>query len=206
MGMDKNFFIWCFLFFVMGWCLFFSVANAQMDGSYPKITRIENQLYQRSYADEDIYQRLNRLELSIYKKTQEDKDLATRVDDIANSLQISDMPGYLVKHIARMERTNFDKTYDKDTPNNRLERLEYHLIGAVQEGNYKDRIYKLKTLTEQQSVAQYLDDNSGLYNSSNSKNYINEPIDRHREVLAPENVNAMQRILFMVAPLLFGLI
>lgn len=201
--MHKKYFL-CLI--LLSLFLFTLVAYAQMDSSYPKITRIEKQMYQKSYENEDIYERLSRLEESIYKKVQEDKDLATRVDNITNSLQISDMPGYLLNYISRMEQTNFNRTYEKDTPESRLERLEYHLVGANQEGNYKDRIYKLRALTEQQSIAQYLDDNSGLYNSSNSTNYINTPIDRPLRSITPQSVNAVQRILFMVAPLLFGLI
>jgi len=142
-----------------------TTSSPVINTSYPKITQIEKRLYSKSYENEDIYQRLKRLELTLHKTTSDNIDLATRVDNLSDQLQISAMPGYLLNDISDLESSNFDKVFKKDTPDSRLERLEYHLIGALQEGNYKDRIYKLKTLTDQHNVTQYFDSNSTVYDS-----------------------------------------
>jgi hypothetical protein len=181
-----------------------SLAFADSDvgySNYPKITRIEKQLYNQSYENEDIYLRLDRLEKTLHKITNPDLDLASRVENLLNELQISAMPGYLLKDIEYMENSNFSKIFKSDTPDNRLERLEYHLIGAVQDGNYKDRIFKLKSLNDNNNVAQYFDANSDLYNPPPTSSYSDE-------VVAPtvSKMEKIQNVFFMLAPFLLGLL
>lgn len=176
-------------------------ANSEVNyGNYPKITQIEKKMYNKSYENEDIYQRLNRLELSLHKVVSSDADLVTRVDNLSNELQISAMPGYLLKDIGVLEQANFEKIFKNDTPDNRLERLEYHLIGAVQDGNFQDRIFKLKSLNDHNNVSQYFDANSNLYDSpvaSSSYDDIKPTVSKWGKA---------QEVLLMLAPLLFGLL
>lgn len=180
----------------------FIYANSETGyNNYPKITQIEKKMYSRSYENENIYQRLDRLEASLHKITNPDLDLATRVENLSNELQISAMPGYLLKDIEFLENSNFNKKFNKDTPDNRIERLEYHLIGAVQEGNYQDRIFKLKSLSDSNNVAQYFDINSQLYNppeTSSTSEEVAKPTHRKME--------KVQDFLFMLAPFLLGLL
>jgi hypothetical protein len=166
-------------------------------GSYPKITQMEKKLYNRSYDGTDIYGRLQRLEKTLYKQTYDDVDLSDRVDKIAGELKISPMPGYLINDIAALEKANFDKVFSKDTPDNRLDRLEYHLIGAIQEGNFENRVYKLKSLTTQNGISHYLD-------SANSDMTGIEP--QNTTATAHKFSGTIQNILYFVAPLLFGLL
>lgn len=184
--------------------LFTSFVYADSDvsyGNYPKITRIEKQLYNQSYENEDIYQRLNRLETSLHKIVGPDIDLATRVENLSNELQITAMPGYLLRDIEYLENSNFSRTFKNDNPDNRLERLEYHLVGAIQEGNYKDRIFKLKSLNDSNNVAQYFDSNADLYNPSASSSSSDE-IGSHSN----SSLTKVQDFLFMLAPFLLGLL
>lgn len=179
---------------------------AQDKGSYPKVTQIENKLYSKSYEGEDIYKRLDRLENSIFHKSFPTNDLATRVDNIADKTQYSSMPGYLVNNIALLEKANFDKVFKDDSPDARLERLEYHLIGAVQDGNYKDRIFKLKSLDDQNNVSEYLDDSSHAYDDSYPTNHELRQ-SNHRAIRAGFGGSThIKDILLMVAPFLFGLL
>lgn len=176
------------------------VADAdtpQNNNSYPKITQIENKLYSKSYQSEDIYMRLDRIENSVFHKSFSSDDLATRVDNICDKVQYSAMPGYLLNDISNLEKANFNKVFRQDSPDGRLERLEYHLIGAVQGGNYKDRIYKLKSLNDQNNVAQYLDENSYAYDEK----YPQMPSHHGTKF-----TTKLQDVLFMVAPFLFGLL
>lgn len=175
---------------------------AQDNTSYPKISQIENKLYSKSYDSEDIYKRLDRLEATLFHKNFASNDLATRVDNVADKSQYSAMPGYLLTDIGTLEQNNFDKIFKNDNPDARLERLEYHLIGAVQDGNYKDRVYKLKSLNSENYATKYLDDNSYAY----TEDYT--PIKGHsvNKVRSSGMSSTLQNVLFMVAPFLFGLL
>ncbi|MDD3418994.1 MAG: hypothetical protein PHE78_00170 [Candidatus Gastranaerophilales bacterium] len=163
-------------------------------GNYPKITRMEKKIYNRTYESENIYLRLQRLEKSLYHKTYDSVDLADRVDKIAGELQISAMPGYLLTDISALEKANFEKTFSKDSPDNRLDRLEYHLIGAAQEGSFDNRVYKLKQLTTQNGISHYLD-------SANQDITGLDPVNT-----SSGKMNSIQNVLYFVAPLLFGLL
>lgn len=183
--------------------------------NYPKITQIEKKIYSQSYENEDIYQRLARLEKSLNKTVRPDEDLATRVENLTDELQISAMPGYLLKDIEILENSNFNKVFKADNPDNRLERLEYHLIGAVQDGNYKDRIFNLKSLNDHNNVAQYLDANSDLYDGPATSPSRSETTTSYDDVVTRPNhfriggssgSGGVKNILFMLAPLLFGLL
>lgn len=170
---------------------------AQDNNSYPKISQIENKLYSKSYAGEDIYRRLDRIENTIFHQNFSSNDLATRVDNISDKVKYSAMPGYLLNDISALEKANFNKIFRNDSPDARLERLEYHLIGAVQDGNYKNRVYQLKSLNDQNNAAAYLDENAYAYDEDYPK------IKPHSE---GKVTTKLQDILFMVAPFLFGLL
>lgn len=176
---------------------------AQGNNNYPKITQIEKRLYTKSYQTEDIYKRLDRLENSIFHKNFPSTDLATRVDNISDKVQYSAMPGYLLNDIALLEEANFNKIFKNDSPDARLERLEYHLVGAVQGGNYKDRVYNLHSLDDQNNAAEYLDANSHAYDESYPTRRKVDKIGIRPNL---RQTSKLQDILFMVAPFLFGLL
>ncbi len=170
---------------------------AQNNNNYPKISQIENKLYSKSYQNEDIYRRLDRIENSLFHQNFSSDDLAVRVDKIADKINYSAMPGYLLNDITALEKVNFDRTFKNDNPDARLERLEYHLIGAVQDGTYKNRIYNLKSLNDQNTVAQYLEQNSYAYDE-------NYPKVKHQN--NAKFSTKLQDMLYFVAPFLFGLL
>lgn len=173
----------------------FSMPFALADyNSYPKVAQMEKHLYQMSYDSEDIYSRLARIETSLYKSVQSHKSLADRVDGIANQLHITSMPGYLLDDITFLERTNFNKIYSNDSPDNRLERLEYHLAGALQEGSYTDRVFKLKNLSNRNNINQYFNAEDSF--AQNNKDYYYQQ----------EDMNGWQKTLMMLAPILMGIL
>lgn len=184
-------------------------VRIQGKSNYPKITQIEKKIYSKSYENEDIYQRLSRIEMSLYKKTFDSDDLSTRVDNISDRTLVSAMPGYLLNDISALEERNFQKVFQNDTPDNRIERLEYHLIGAIQDGNYKDRIYKLKTLNDQNNISEYFDANSNDFYTNNSTTYNHiTPGGRGRRISTntkQSKWDMVQQALFLVAPFLFCL-
>lgn len=166
--------------------------------NYPKITKMESQLYKQTYETQDIYQRLNRIETSLYHSVQSNKSLADRVDNISNQLHISSMPGYLLRDIESLEHTNFKQVYSNESPDKRLERLEYHLVGALQDGNYPDRVNKLKTLAQRNNINNYFDNNNYAYdNSDYMEQELSEPSSKWIKV---------QETLMFFAPILMGIL
>lgn len=171
--------------------------STQSNDNYPKISQIENKLYSKSYKNEDIYIRLDRIENTVFRKNFPSDDLATRVDNICDKIKFSTMPGYLLNNIAIIEKANFNRVFKYDNPDSRLERLEYHLVGAVQDGNYQDRVFKLRTLNDQNHVSQYLEEGSFAYNEDYPKLK-----DRDKSNFSSK----LENILYYVAPFLFGLL
>lgn len=127
--------------------------------NYPMVTKIEQNIFHKSYDNEDIYERLSRLEQSIYHQTYENDALADRVDRLSKHANISDFPAFLVGDIERLERQHLSKTYSNESPEQRLERVEYQLLGATQSGDYEDRIENLKALAQRNSIDDYFASN-----------------------------------------------
>lgn len=163
--------------------------------SYPKITQMEKKLYHQSYESQDIYQRLARIETSLYRSVLSNKSLSERVDLISNQLHISSMPSHLLSEIDHLEKMSFKKNYRGDSPDKRLERLEYHLAGALQDGNYTDRVYKLKRLSNRGSVDNYFNQQDSLYNNPEPAYYT-----------GAEDMNGWQKTLMFLAPILMGIL
>ena len=95
--------------------------------NYPMITKIEQNIFQQTFEGEDIYQRLSRLERSLYKKSFDNEALSDRVDRLSAQANISDFPAFLIADIERLERQNLSRTYPEESPESRLERIEYQL-------------------------------------------------------------------------------
>lgn len=177
-------------------------AYEQTVEKYPKVTQIESRTYGKTYEHEDIYKRLNRLELTLFHKSNSTADLSTRVDAIADKANFSEMPGALLHDIAVLEKANFDRVYKNENPDRRLERLEYHLIGAVQSGDYKNRVYKLKELDDQNSVAHYMHDNANAYDEEYPTYHDVKSTIKPKSQLS----HRLENIINLVAPFLFGLL
>ena len=54
--------------------------------SYPMVDTLEKEVFNRSFASDDIYNRLTRLEKEVYKKTSENLPLSDRIDTLKGSI------------------------------------------------------------------------------------------------------------------------
>ncbi len=122
---------------------FYNVQNVNND--YPKLTLIENSLFNKSYVNESVYERLNRIEKKIFRKTFENMDLASRVDNVIRNMEEGNYLGNISKSILNdLEMLCFQKTYKKDTIEKRIQRLETQVFGTIQSGNLNNRFNNLQ--------------------------------------------------------------
>lgn len=54
--------------------------------SYPMVDTLEQEVFNRSFTNDDIYNRLTRLEKEVYKKTSENLPLSDRIDTLKGSI------------------------------------------------------------------------------------------------------------------------
>lgn len=108
--------------------------------SYPKITKIENNLYNKSFEQDDIYSRLDRIEMSIFNRTNPQQSLSARVDSIGDKLDLNKYFNLSKNELADIEMEVYSRTFADDDSIKRLERLETKVFGAVQSGDPEKRM------------------------------------------------------------------
>lgn len=119
--------------------------SAQTMASNPNINKIEESLFGKSFANQNMPQRLSRIEKSLFSTTYPDATNAQRIDNIIlNYNQISKYPNISKSGLSKMETAVFNQTYPQNNPERRIERLEQQMLGAVQSGNLDSRYNTLK--------------------------------------------------------------
>lgn len=129
------------------------LLSAQEDSTveYPMVDKIEEQLFNKTYKNENIYARLDRLEQTVFNKVSNDS-LTNRVDKLASIIvpqkAIPQEPTYTQEdlnnfyspdlqtvtdenipfQLAVLEQSMLNKAYDGDNVANRLNRLEQKLF------------------------------------------------------------------------------
>ena len=129
------------------------LLSAQEDSTveYPMVDKIEQELFNKTYKNENIYARLDRLEQTVFNKVS-NEDLTTRVDKLASIIvpqkTIQQEPTYtqedlnnfyspdlqtvtdenMTFQLAVLEQSMLNKAYDGDNIANRLNRLEQKLF------------------------------------------------------------------------------
>lgn len=120
--------------------------SPSVTATYPKIDKIERSLYGSNFPTQDIMVRLSRIETSIFSTTYPDSPLVQRVDNIiANYNQINDYQMISKNILSKMETKILHQNYSKNDVQNRIERLEQQIFGAVQSGDIPTRYETLKT-------------------------------------------------------------
>lgn len=116
------------------------------DVNYLRINQVEKSLYGRTYNNQDITQRLARIEKSLFSKTYSNLPLVQRMDNIiSNFNQVNQYPNISTNVLSRMETKVLSRTYVQSTTENRIERLEQKLFGAIQSGDIDARYEALRT-------------------------------------------------------------
>lgn len=124
------------------------VANQLNDiySSSAKLEKIERAIFGNSYTNQSIAARLSRLEKSLFSTTYPKSTNTQRIDNIiSNFNQINKYPNISANELSKIEATVLHKTYTRNNPEQRIERLEQELLGAIQSGDLKTRYDILKT-------------------------------------------------------------
>ncbi len=130
--------------------------NQMNNADYQKITQIENSLYGKNFAYQDVLIRLSRIEKKIFNKTYLNLSLSQRVDNIvANYNQSVEYPNISKNILTKMEINIFGRNFNTDNSQTRIERLEQQVLGAVQSGDITTRYETLKTLAGNYNSNQY---------------------------------------------------
>ena len=112
---------------------------------YPKITKLESIILNKTFENEEIESRLQRLEKKTCSRIYSGSDLAWRVDNITRQIDQSELYDIPAKELASLEKKILGKTYKKDNLENRLSRLEHKMLGAMQSGKPDERYQTILT-------------------------------------------------------------
>ena len=114
-------------------------------GSYPKISSLENTIFNRTYENQDIYDRLKRLEKKVFRRTFENMTLADRMDNILNNVDPAIVYNINQKELAKIENKILGRSFEYENIDERITRLEKEMLGAMQSGNIKQRYDVVKS-------------------------------------------------------------
>lgn len=148
-------------------------TNFTNDFSYPKITQIENSIFQRSYENEPIEIRLKRLEEKFLGKETPNISLSQRVENIENIIDEKSVNEQSLKTLCELEKKFFKKEYKDENPRIRTQRLERMLLGANQQGDLNSRIQTVKIASNSTNGSYYQPNNYGYENPNIQTPYSN---------------------------------
>lgn len=113
--------------------------------NYADIGRIEQSLFGRTFAGQNISMRLSRIEKSLFTTTYPNSTDVQRIDNIiSNFNQINKYPNISKNELSKIESRVLNQTYLQNSPERRIERLEEQMFGAVQSGNINSRYEALQ--------------------------------------------------------------
>lgn len=114
--------------------------NNPVNLNYSALAKIENSLYGHTFTNQNISVRLERIERSLFNTTFRNATPAQRIDNIiSNFNQLNKYPNISANILTRLENKVFNRTYQQNTIENRIERLEQQVFGAVQSGDMDTR-------------------------------------------------------------------
>lgn len=112
----------------------------QTNLNYSAVARIENALYGHTFTNQNISVRLERIERSLFNTTFKNATPAQRIDNIiSNFNQLNKYPNISANVLSRLENKIFSQTYQQNSVERRIERLEQQIFGAVQSGDIDAR-------------------------------------------------------------------
>lgn len=163
---------------------FGDLSNAQgAYESYPKITQIENILFNKGYDRENIYNRLGRIETRMFRRQFQNMPLASRMDNILSNIDEGQMYGIASNDLSKMESKLFGQTFAGEDTNSRVTRLEKEMLGAMQNGNLKQRYEVVKSASRhynafpQQTARNSAFTPNNYYNPSQRQSIVTRLLD-----------------------------
>ena len=113
--------------------------------NYPKITALENTIFHKTYENQDIYARLKRLEKKLFRRTFDNMALSDRMDNILNNVDPAIVYNINQKELAKIENKILGRSFEYESIDERITRLEKEMLGAMQGGNIKQRYEVVKS-------------------------------------------------------------
>lgn len=124
--------------------------------SYPRISEIEHSLYGQKFTAQDILVRLARIEKTLFSTSYPRLALSQRVDNIImNFNQINKYSNISNSTLSGIEAKVLRKSYGQNNTEERIERLEQQIFGAVQSGDLEERFETLKAASQGYNRNQY---------------------------------------------------
>lgn len=138
---------------------------------YPIVSEIEQSIYKTDFQGEDIYKRLERLEKEIYGNVKNEESLQQRVEALKTFLPKKHHNRFAAKDfglysfsekavpsknneyfdanliVKKLEKETFNKSYDNEQLERRLDRLESFYFGGISSGqDDNDRVNRLASV------------------------------------------------------------
>lgn len=124
------------------------------------VNRIEQSLFGRSFASQNVASRLSRIEKSMFNATYPTAPVTQRLDNIiSNYNQLNKYPNISRNTLSKLESKVFSQTFPQNATERRVERLEEQVFGAVQSGDmiarYKNLIAATKSFNADNVINSY---------------------------------------------------
>lgn len=108
------------------------------------VNRIEQSLFGRSFANQNVASRLTRIEKSLFNATYPSAPVSQRLDNIiSNYNQLNKYPNISRNNLSKIEAKIFGQSFPQNSTDKRVERLEQQMFGAIQGGEMQTRYKNL---------------------------------------------------------------
>lgn len=124
------------------------------------VNRIEQSLFGRSFASQNVASRLSRIEKSMFNTTYPTAPATQRLDNIiSNYNQLNKYPNISRNTLSKIESKVFSQTFPQNSTERRISRLEQQIFGAEQSGDvptrYKNLIAASKSFSADNVINSY---------------------------------------------------
>lgn len=111
-----------------------------------RLSIVEKNVYGKTFETQNLNLRLDRLERSMFNKTYPKMSFEERVNNLF--VNYNNESGKISQdNLVKLERRVFNRTFENDTEQSRISRLEEKMLGAIQQGELKDRVDTLNRIS-----------------------------------------------------------
>lgn len=122
-----------------------NITTNPTPNNYSNISKLEQTLFNRTFAEQNITIRLSRLEKKLFNTTYPNANSNKRIDNIiSNCNQAMKYPNISKNVLSDLEEKVFGQKFPQNGPVRRIERLEQQVFGAVQSGDINARYDTLR--------------------------------------------------------------
>lgn len=122
-----------------------NITTNPTPNNYSNISKLEQTLFNQTFAEQNISIRLSRLEKKLFNTTYPNANNNKRIDNlISNCNQAMKYPNISKNVLSDLEEKSFGQKFPQNGPVKRIERLEQQVFGAVQNGDINARYDTLR--------------------------------------------------------------